>query len=119
MSGVDPIAISRSALDIEWQRLQLVAQNLANQSTSRTSTGGPYRAKRLISGPSGDFSRLVAPGSHMAAPGGVRVVTVEAAANVRRVYDPAHPDADASGFVALPMVDHAAEMALLVKTARV
>lgn len=119
MSGVDPIAISRSALDVEWQRLQIVAQNLANQATTRTGTGAPFRAMRLVSAPRGGFAQLVDPGSAVAAPGGVRVVAVEAQGGLRRIYDPGHPDADANGFVALPDVSHAAEMALLVKTARV
>ncbi|MDR7569090.1 MAG: flagellar basal body rod C-terminal domain-containing protein, partial [Armatimonadota bacterium] len=36
----------------------------------------------------------------------------------RRVYDPGHPDADAEGFVTLPNVNPAVEMADLIASAR-
>jgi flagellar basal-body rod protein FlgC len=38
--------------------------------------------------------------------------------NVRRVYEPGHPHADAEGFVAYPDLDHAGEMTLMVRTSR-
>jgi flagellar basal-body rod protein FlgC len=116
--SVDPVAISRSALDVEWQRMQIIAQNLANENTSRVAGGGTYRPLRLVSGPQRSFGALL--GSNGAEPSGVRVLGVEAAsAALRRVQDPGHPDADAAGYVDYPGVDHAAEMALLVKTARI
>ena len=118
--GVDPIAISRSALDVEWQRMQIIAQNLANQNTSRVPGGGTFRSLRLVSGPAGDFAQLVEPGHRVGDPRGIRVIAVEAQqSSVRRVYDPAHPDAGQDGFVSYPNVNHAEEMALLVRTARV
>lgn len=115
--SVDPVAISRSALDVEWQRMQIIAQNLANENTSRVAGGGTYRPLRLLSGPQRPFSALLGAGGE---PSGVRVLSVEfASATSRRVQDPGHPDADAAGYVDYPGVDHAAEMALLVKTARI
>ena len=56
----DAMAISRSALDVEWQRLQIIAQNLANVNTSRTASGEPYRAMRLVSGPDSSFAASLA-----------------------------------------------------------
>lgn len=114
MMGVDPVAISRSALDVEWQRLQIIAQNLANQNS--VSTSGGYRALTLVSGPRGDFGELL----DGAVPQGVKIVGVEQQkTGVRRTYDPTHPQADGDGFVTMPDVNIANEMALLVKTARV
>lgn len=116
--SVDPVAISRSALDVEWQRMQVIAQNLANENTSRVAGGGSYRPLRLISGQQRPFSALL--GAKGAEPSGVRVLGLEVASfSSRRVQDPGHPDADAAGYVDYPDVDHAAEMALLVKTARI
>lgn len=117
--SIDPVTISRSALDVEWQRMQVIAQNLANENTSRVAGGGPYRPLRLVSGPDGAFAKLLEPGQAMGEPRGVKVMGVEPAGGVRRVYDPGHPDADGAGFVTYGDIDHAAEMALLVKTARV
>lgn len=113
---MDAMEISRTGLDVEWQRLQVIAQNLANINTSRTSAGGPFRALRLVSGPEVNFAHLV---NTDAKPRGVQVLGLESAgAGVRRVHEPAHPDADAEGFVTYPDIDHAAEMTLLIRTSR-
>ena len=111
--------ISRSGLDVEWRRLEVIAQNIANLSTTRTAGGEPYRAQRLVSGPRADFARLVQGGGQAQSLAGVAVYGVEPVQTPpRRVYDPQHPNADTDGFVTYPGVDQAGEMALLVKTAR-
>lgn len=51
--------ISRTGLEVEWRRLEVIAQNLANVSTTRTAAGGPYRAMRLVSGPRGAFAKMM------------------------------------------------------------
>jgi len=118
---MDAIQISRTGLDVEWQRLQVIAQNLANMNTTHTASGAPYRAMRLLSGPQGDFSALVHGGTEAARAQGVKVMGLApvAGGGVRRVYEPDHPDADAQGFVSYPEIDHAAEMTLLIRTSRV
>ncbi len=116
--GVDPIAISRSALDVEWQRLGVISMNLANENTAGIGGRG-YRPVSLISGPSGGFTAAMAQGSDMSEPRGVQVVAIEARASpVRRVYDPSHPSADSGGFVDYPNIDHAEEMISLMRTSR-
>ncbi|KRC78100.1 flagellar basal body rod protein FlgC [Sphingomonas sp. Root241] len=116
---MDAIEISRTGLDVEWQRLEVIAQNLANMNTSRTASGEPYRAVRLLSGPKVRFARLLGAGEAPARPQGVAVLGVEqVGSGVRRVHEPGHPDADAQGFVTYPDIDHAAEMTLLIQTSR-
>jgi len=118
---VQASAISRSALDVEWQRLQIIATNLANANTTRTADGGVFRPLRLISGPRASFSSLLQSTAHSPASelNGVEVYGVEAVAgNVRRVYDPKHPHADANGFVTYPEIDRASEMTLMIQTSR-
>ncbi len=111
---MDAMEISRTGLDVEWQRLQVIAQNIANMNTSRTADGGPYRPVRLLSGPKADFATIVS--GH---PKGVEVQALLPTANgTRRVEEPGHPHADADGFVTYPAVDHAGEMTLLIKTSR-
>ncbi len=113
---MDAARISRTGLDVEWQRLQVIAQNLANMNTSRAADGRPYRAVRLLSGPASDF-RTMAKGD--VRPDGVAVLGMEPVANaVRRVLEPGHPHADAEGFVTYPDIDQAGEMALMIRTAR-
>lgn len=111
--------ISRSGLDVEWQRLQVIAQNMANANTSRTAAGTAYRPMRLVSGPSTSFSALMAGAQPRSAALGVRVYGVEeVAGNVRRVHDASHPHADVSGFVTYPDIDRAGEMTLMIQTSR-
>jgi len=113
--------ISRSVMDVEWRRLEVIAQNLANAGTTRTPDGRPYQPMRLVSGPSlfpvdkGPSSSETSRSSR-----GVRVYGYESMnVSPRLVYEPSHPHADPNGFVAYPGIDHASEMSLMVKTLRV
>jgi len=111
--------ISRTGLEVEWRRLEIIAENLANVSTTRTGSGEAFRAQRLISGPKADFATYLAKGSAERNLAGVTVYGIEPVnAPPRRVYEPSHPHADANGFVFYPAIDHAGEMTLMVKTAR-
>jgi len=110
--------ISRTGLDVEWRRLEVIAENIANVGTTRTGDGGPYRAMRLLSGPRADFAGLV-DGPRSDDLRGVMTYGLEPVQTPpRRVHEPQHPHADAEGFVTYPGFDQATEMALLVKTAR-
>lgn len=115
---MNPMQISRTGLDVEWQRLQVIAQNLANLNTSQTQSGQPVRAMRLVSAAKTGFADLVAKKGTQA-PSGVEVVGVEPiGGGIRRVYEPENPQADKAGFVSYPAIDHAGEMTLLIKTSR-
>jgi len=117
--SVDPVSISRSALDVEWQRMQVVAQNLANENTTGIGGRGRYVPLTLVSGPEDGFSRVMKAGSPAAEPRGVRVFAVEPRRiPYREVYEPGHPSANAAGFVAYPNISHAEEMVMLMRTAR-
>ncbi len=111
--------ISRTGLDVEWRRLEVIAGNLANANTTRTAMGEPYRAIRLVSGPRGNFAQHLQNGTAAEALSGVAAYGVEPM-NLppRRAYEPGNPQADANGFVTYPGFDHAGEMTLMVKTAR-
>ncbi|HEX8527302.1 flagellar basal body rod protein FlgC [Allosphingosinicella sp.] len=111
--------ISRSGLDVEWRRLEIIAENLANAGTTRTALGEPYQAMRLVSGPAGGFAaQLGRQGA--AAPAGVAVYgTQPTNLPPRLVYEPSHPHADDNGYVSYPGIDHAGEMTLMVSTARI
>ena len=112
------MAISRSGLEVEWQRLQIIAENLANANTSRTANGGVYRPLRLLSGPASTFASHVDRGADGLASGVVVYGVEPVAGNVRRVYQPDHPHADAAGFVTYPDIDRAGEMTLMIQTSR-
>ena len=116
---MNAMEISRTGLDVEWQRLQVIAQNLANINTSRTAAGGPFTPMRLVSGSSVDFATLVDTKGAPDRPRGVEVLGLEQiVGGTRRAYEPGNPDADAEGFVTYPDIDHAEQMTLLIKTSR-
>ncbi len=112
--------ISRSGMDVEWRRLEVIAQNIANASTSRTADGGTYQPMRLVSGPRNSFAAHLA-GTSLSSRyiNGVQAYGVEPTNSApRKVYEPGHPHADAKGFVSYPGIDQVSEMTLLVKTSR-
>jgi flagellar basal-body rod protein FlgC len=116
---MNAMEISVTGMDVEWRRLEIIAENIANANTVVDANGDPHRAQRLISGPAGDFGAVLSSRRDDADLHGVRVYSVEPQ-NIpaRRVYEPAHPQADAEGYVSYPGFDHAAEMVLMVKTGR-
>jgi len=116
---MNAIEIGRTALDVEWRRLEVIAQNLANANTTLDASGRPYRALRLLSGPRASFADMAKATVTPDRLEGVTVYSVEPQNLApRRVYEPAHPQADSEGYVTYPGFDHAGEMALMVKTSR-
>lgn len=113
--------ISRSGMDVEWQRLQVIAQNVANMNTTRTAGGGVYQARRLVSGPVEGFAQILSryPGQPLPPKRGVTVYDIAATnAATQRIFDPSHPHADDGGFVTMPAISQAEEMTLMIKTSR-
>lgn len=119
---MEAMEISRSGLDVEWRRLEVIAANIANMNTTRTADGGPYVARRLVSGPVDGFPAALraAGGTYDVRPRrGVMVYEIAPTnAGVRQVYNPEHPHADEAGLVALPAISQAEEMSLMIKTQR-
>lgn len=116
---MNAMEISRTGLEVEWRRLEVIADNIANLSTTRTALGEPYRAMRLVSGPRGAFGRALADAPDGRTLSGVAVYGLEPVnAAPRRVHEPSHPHADADGYVSYPGLDHAGEMTLLLRTQR-
>ena len=93
-----PLSVPISGLTAQRQRIDTIAQNIANVETTRTASGDPYRRQ---------FTVLERDPN-----GGVRVAGVqEDQSQFIEVYDPGHEDADELGYVRLPNVDIHTEMA--------
>ncbi len=110
--------ISATALAAQRVRMNLIAENLANAEVTRTPAGGPYRRKGVVLGArqTSAFEGLL---NANVTPGGVEVVNiVESQAPPTLVYNPAHPDADAKGYVAMPTINPMMEMVDLVSASR-
>lgn len=113
---MNPMEISRTGLDVEWRRLEIIAQNLANANSAAGPGGEVYRPLTLLTGPRTNFASYLAGTGE---PAGVEIRGVVASsAPARRVYEPGHPQADADGYVSYPALDHSGEMVRMVSTAR-
>ena len=137
------LAVAASGLSAQRVRMETIAQNLANADVTRTDQGGPYR-RRVVqmttaqaNGSAIQFPALPPLLSGMAAPippagllggpessavdgVGVRVTGIgEDPSQGPLVYDPGHPDADASGYVRYPNVRPTDEIVDLMDARRV
>jgi len=123
-------SINTAASGLTAQRLRqdVIADNIANASTTRTPEGGPFRRSRVIVRPRVEqpyFEGPFVPDRLDNGVGkGVRVVGIEKDmdAELRLVYDPTHPDALKSGpregYVEYPNVNAVNEMVDLISATR-
>ncbi len=116
--------ISASALTAQRLRMDIISQNIANASTTRTEDGTPYRRKTLVfeeRDMTSSFSSILGKelsGSSVSG-GGVRVTEiVEDPTPFKEVYDPTHPDADENGIVQMPNVETITEMVNMLSATR-
>jgi flagellar basal-body rod protein FlgC len=115
--------ISASGLTAERLRMDVIANNIANVNSTRTSTGGPYRRRRVIfaeRSPRGKFHLPFIEKPLANQPGqGVRVVRIEEDMSPLRLeYRPEHPDADQYGYVRMPNVNIVVEMTDMITATR-
>ena len=112
MAFLSSFDICASGMSAQRVRMDIAAENIANIDTTRTEAGGPYRRKDVMfeSYGTGSFREALLreeKGKGFASRNaGVRVSgIVEDDREMKRVYNPSHPDADADGYVSLPNVD--------------
>jgi flagellar basal-body rod protein FlgC len=112
--------IAESGMTAESFRVHVMAQNIANAETTRTSEGGPYQRRvvdlEAVAGAQSSAALSIGGGAagltgRSATEGGVRVSGVRRDATPGQlIYDPGHPDADKSGYVRMPNVDAIKEL---------
>ena len=122
------INTASSGLTAQRTRLDVIADNIANVNTTRTTEGGPFRRSRVIFRP-----RVTEP--YWRGPfipedldngigKGVRIVGIEKDmdAEVKLVWDPTHPDSIQSGpkkgYVEYPNVNIVNEMVDMISASR-
>jgi flagellar basal-body rod protein FlgC len=106
--------IAGSALSAQSQRMNVSASNMANADSVVGPDGQPYRAKQVV------FQLAPIQGqSYGQAIGGVKVAEiVDDDSPMRMVHNPAHPLADANGYVTMPNVDVVAETVNMISASR-
>jgi flagellar basal-body rod protein FlgC len=111
------IAASASALGAERTRIEAAVSNLANAESTQSANGQPYRRRDVVLSAEPVESFNAALGRSTAT--GVKVArVVEDTSELRRRYEPGHPDADPDGFVSLPNVDASTEMVDMIGASR-
>jgi flagellar basal-body rod protein FlgC len=128
MALSDSLEISASGLTAERLRMDVISNNLANINTTRTAKAKtPYRRQQVVfeaeQADTGAFSGVL--GAAMGrktrrSHGGVKVVEIaEDQRDLKKVYDPGHPDADPkTGYVMMPNVEPVTEMVDLMSASR-
>lgn len=120
----DAFAVSASGMEAQRLRLNVIASNLANVETTKTSTGGAYRRKDVVFAssetPFGELLRKASgTPSGVGGAGGVRVAgIIEDSRPFKQQYDPSHPHADSNGYVAYPNVNTVEEMVNMISASR-
>lgn len=127
MGMFDALDISATGLSAQRYRMDIIAENVANANTTRTENGGIYRRKVVTFEAKGDngqsFSSILGTSSASLSGvigDGVRITRVkeDTTSDVKKAYDPAHPDADENGYVTYPNVDIITEMTNLIDASR-
>ena len=121
MSFFDSFNISGSGLTAQRLRLDVIADNIANVSTTRTESGEPYRRRTVVMESAGNpsFADVYSDALDETSGAGVRVAAiVEDPSDFKLSYDPTNPDAGADGYVRLPNVELVTEMVDLIGAQR-
>jgi flagellar basal-body rod protein FlgC len=106
------LRVSAAGLRAQSTRLRVVAENLANKDSTGSSPGAdPYRRKTVTFGAHVERGLAGNGGGGGGAVSTVKVSRVGTApGEFTETYDPAHPAADARGYVKRPNVDSLVEM---------
>lgn len=124
MSFFGSLDTSASGLTAQRLRLDVISQNMANASTTRTKNGGPYKRKTVVFEPiqndvnKSSFSAVLNK-KKQSGNNGVRVAEiVEDQSQGNLVYDPTNPDANEQGYVEMPNVNVIDEMVNMISASR-
>ncbi len=125
----DSINIASTGLTAQRLKMDVISNNIANATTTRTTEGdGPYHRRRVVLQPINLRTKWKSPvypfGIRPGEGQGVRVVKVERDEKtpLRLVHDPGHPDAikigPKKGYVEYPNVQPVTEMVDMIVASR-
>ena len=123
MSLFNSFDISASGMTAQRLRTDIISQNIANVTTTRTADGTPYRRRNVVfeeKTNTGLFDRTLKNAQAGLAGTGVKVTAIvkDYDTEMSLVYDPSHPDADENGYVTYPNVNVITEMTDLIDATR-
>lgn len=121
MSAMNGMNVSASGMTAQRLRMDIISQNIANVNTTRDEHGKAYQRKAVVFAeknmtPFGEvlLNTVGTVGN------GVKVTKIVAddKTPMKKVYDPAHPDADEEGYVTFPNVNVVQEMTDMISATR-
>jgi flagellar basal-body rod protein FlgC len=142
MSGfLKAIDVSATGLTLQRQKMDAVAQNIANAETTRTKEGGPYHRKRVVVSEAKEkapFRTVMSQAKSNLSRTNSRHMTglkrmsnndfnvskaagqeiADPASSYRLVHNPDHPDADEKGMVKMPDIEIVNEMVDMMTASR-
>lgn len=113
--------VSATGMTAQQLRMDVIAENIANASTTRTEDGEAYRRKTVVfmEKDTTSFDHILNGYLSHYQPNGVKVTqVVEDQSDFRLVYEPDNPDANEDGYVEYPNVDTVTEMTNLIDSSR-
>lgn len=117
MSAFSGMNISASGMSAQRLRMDVISQNIANVNTTRDKNGEAYRRKAVVFSEKNTtpFQEVFMKTAGLAG-NGVKVTKIieDDISDLRKVYDPTHPDADEEGYVSYPNVNIVQEMTDLI-----
>jgi flagellar basal-body rod protein FlgC len=121
MSVMNGMNVSASGMTAQRLRMDIISQNIANVNTTRDENGNPYRRKMVVFQEKDmtPFSDVMLRTAGTVG-NGVKVtqITADKKTDMRKVYDPSHPDADEDGYVTYPNVNIVQEMTDMIDASR-
>jgi len=121
MDFLQSMDISSSGMTAQRSRLNVISMNLANANTTRTDDGTTYRRKTVIfkTEPLDNSFESQLQGSMDKKIYGVKATdVVSVSGDLKKTYDPTHPDADKDGYVSYPNVNLVEEMVSMLNANR-
>lgn len=122
MSLFQSFNINTSGMTAQRFRMDVISENVANVTTTRTADGTPYRRKVVTFSEKQltPFSRYLANARQGYMGNGVKVskVSEDTSTDFVMKYDPSHPDADENGYVSYPNVNIITEMTNMIDASR-
>lgn len=114
----DIMEVVASGLSVARMRVNVLASNIANAETTRTPEGGPYKRKDIVQVGTTERASFSDALSKETLTKPEVLAVVEDQSDPRMVYQPGHPDADQSGYVAYPNINVVTTMTDLMSASR-
>jgi flagellar basal-body rod protein FlgC len=121
MDFLKSMDISSSGMTAQRSRLNVISMNLANANTTRTDDGTSYRRKTVIfktEPVENSFESQLQDSMDKKVYGVKATEVVPVSGELKKVYDPTHPDADKDGYVSYPNVNLVEEMVSMLNSNR-